>query len=352
VSGVGIHERAMRAGDGLAEHTIIWAERAGRTRSVALTLRDLRLMALLYEVNFLSASQLMLLGWGRQSNAASRRLRLLHGGGYLDRFRAPARAGSNEWIYRVTRRGWQAVADRGLTSETRYQTMELHSISYAEHDLQLNALILCIAQAAAPSGDTGLIDRLPFTWIGPRTGRIDPSRTIPAEPSDTARLPPDTQLHPEQSRPGHLEPDATLTAGTPGQRFAVLIEYDRTARPHKQLDRLRRYDHWLLDGWRHTPFATHAIPPAVLFITAHEPPLKALIQTADRTLSAWHGPRHATASEGTHPARQRILFTSRASLLADSWVMRRASSLPATLRPSADGAPRAIDYDLPTLLEV
>ena len=39
----------------------------------------------------------------------------------------------------------------------------------------------------------------------------------------------------------------------------MLIEYDRTDRPHKQIDRLRRYDWWLLEGWRETHFATHSI---------------------------------------------------------------------------------------------
>ncbi len=80
----------------------------------------------------------------------------------------------------------------------------------------------------------------------------------------------------------------------------MLIEYDRTDRPHKQLDRLRRYDHFLLDGWRHTHFATHATPPSVLFLTAREQPLARLIQTADQTFTAWHGPQ-----AGHAPARAR-----------------------------------------------
>jgi hypothetical protein len=174
-------------------------------------------------------------------------VRLLHAAGRVDKFRAPARVGSSEWNYRVTRKGWQLLADRGLTSEERYTPTELHSISYAEHDLQLNALVIHLAHASSPPGDTGLIDRMPFTWLGPRTGRIEPR---PSErPPMTPGLPPEMRLHPEESRAGYLEPDATLIGDRDGQRFAILVEYDRTRRPHKQLDRLRRYDRWLLHEW-------------------------------------------------------------------------------------------------------
>ncbi len=138
--------------------------------------------------------------------------------------------------------------------------MELHSISYAEHDLQLAAPVLHIAQAAIQPGEGGLIERLPFTWLGPRSCRIDPSIDTQHELSPAAALPSDTRLHPEQSRPGYLQPDATLIGDREGKRFAVLIEYDRTGRAHKQTDRLRRYDHWLLDGLaahtvRHTRYS-------------------------------------------------------------------------------------------------
>ena len=345
-----LQERVARAGHRLSDRTIAWGQRPDAPPACALTGRDIGLMALLYDVGFLSASQLTLLGWGRDSDAAGKRLLRLHDSGYLDKFRPRSTHGSSEWNYRLTRQGWQALQTHGMTVEERFTPRVLHSLSYAEHDLELNSLILTIAQTAAPPGDGGLLDRLPFTWQGPRTGRINPTTTTAVEASAAAALPSDTQLHPEQSRPGYLEPDATLTAGTPDQRFAVLIEYDRTARPHKQIDRLRRYDHWLLDGWRHTPFATHAIPPAVLYITAHEQPLNALIQPADRTFTAWHAPPHATTVEGTHPARQRILFTSRTRLQQGDWRMNRPPAFPANTRRGATGVSRPIDYDLPRLL--
>ena len=45
-------------------------------------------MALLYDVNFLSASQLLMLGWGDSGErSGQKRLKRLHDSGYLDRFR-------------------------------------------------------------------------------------------------------------------------------------------------------------------------------------------------------------------------------------------------------------------------
>lgn len=342
-----IHQRVISGGDRLAEQAIIWGHRATPPKPVMLTDRDLRLMALLYDVNYLTTSQLTLLGWGHDSKAAYRRLHLLHASGRLDKFRAPARIGTHEWNYRITPQGWQTIADHGLTTETRYTQPELHSISYAEHDLQLNALILHIAQTATPPGNTGLIDRMPFTWLGPRTGRIDPPN--PNKPLKPAFLPPDTKLHPEQSRPGYLEPDATLIGETNNERFAILIEYDRTRRPHKQIDRLRRYDYWLLHQWQETHYATHAIPPALLLITDQDQTLNNLTHTTDKTLTAWHGPPHTTAAQGTHPARQRIILTSRTQILQDNWAMRRPPNLPPTIRAQTNPTPRTINYNLPAL---
>ncbi len=343
-------KRSVQAGDGLSNQTIAWGHHKPPSRPVALTERDLRLMALLHDVNYLSTSQLTLLGWGRDSNAANRRLRLLHDSGHLDKFRAPAAIGTREWNYRITHQSWQALKDHGLTTENRYTQPELHSISYAEHDLQLAALILHIAQTTAPRGDTGLIDRLPFTWLGPRTGRIDPNTSCHApQHSAKPRLPFDSQLHPEQSRPGYLEPDATLIAGTPDNQFAILIEYDRTRRPHKQIDRLRRYDHWLLHQWEEGQYAHHAISPTLLLLTDHDQTLSNLTQTTDQTLTAWHAPPHTNAAQGTHPARQRIILTSRTRILQNDWEVRRPPSLPPTVRNHTVPISRIINYSLPSM---
>jgi hypothetical protein len=347
-----VDERLLYAGVGLSAGAIQWGGRPESPAPIGLTMRDLRLMALLHDTNYLSSSQLTLLGWGSAERAAQERLKRLHDAGYLDRFRPLAARGTREWNYRLTRTGWEALVAHDMSVDIRnYTPAEITSISYTEHDLQLAAIILRIATAAAAQARRGLLDRMPFQWQGHRSGRVEPDST--AQPARSAgSLPEGTRLHPGRSRPGYLEPDATLTGRVGDERFAVLIEYDRTDRPHKQIDRLRRYEHFLLDGWRHTRFAAHSTPPSVLFLVAREQPLARLIQTADETFTAWHGAKHSTAREGTHPARQRTVFTSRQRILAGDWTMQRTPSLPPDTRDQASGSicvPRPIEYDLPTL---
>jgi len=77
--------------------------------------------------------------------------------------------------------------------------------------------------------------------------------------------------------------------------------------------------------------------------------LPGLIETADRTFAAWHGHEHAGPREGTHPARQRTVFTSRERILAGDWTMHRTPSLPPGIRDEPTCSPRPIDYDLPAL---
>jgi hypothetical protein len=368
-----VDARVLHAGVGLSTGTIQWGRRPDPAPAIGLTHRDLRLMALLHDVNFLSASQLLVLGWGTAGErAGQKRLKRLHDAGFVDRFRPIPERGSAEWNYRLTTQGWTALTEQGLVpNDRRYTPTAITSISYTEHDLQLAALVLHIARAAPPEQPGGLIDSMPFHWQGPRSGRIDPKRVaqlaegqrageggLPIlqsmdeefERSSAARLPQGTRLHPERSRAGYLEPDATLTGHAGEDQWAVLIEYDRTDRPHKQIDRLRRYDHWLLDGWRHSHFATHSIPPSVVYLTARERPLRRLIETADKTLTAWYGHENAGPREGTHPARERIVFTSRERILAGDWTMQRTPSLPPDLREDPTTCPpRSIQYSLPAL---
>jgi hypothetical protein len=98
-------ERAARAGSGLSAASIHWGKRAAAPKPVAVTERDRRLLELLHDVNYLSSSQMALLGWGADSTCTRRRLRLLHDRGLIDKFRPAAPAGSYEWNYRLTVEG-------------------------------------------------------------------------------------------------------------------------------------------------------------------------------------------------------------------------------------------------------
>jgi hypothetical protein len=347
-----VNERILHAGVGLSAGTIQWGRRPESPPPVGLTMRDLRLMTLLHDTNYLSASQLTMLGWGSSGErAAQKRLKRLYDSGHLDRFRPIPQVGTAEWIYQLATTGWTTLVQQGIVPKDRpYTPAAITSISYTEHDLQLAALILHIAQAAASEQTGGLIDTMPFLWHGPRNGRIDTDTPEPIEQSPGALLPDGTRLHPQDSRDGYLEPDATLIGHAGQDRWAILIEYDRTDRPHKQIDRLRRYDHWLHDGWRHSHFAAHTAPPSVIFLTARERPLRRLIETADKTYTAWYGHQHAGPREGTHPARQRTVFTSRERILAGDWTMHRTPNLPPALRENPTTCtPRTIEYNLPTL---
>lgn len=310
-------------------------------------------MALLHGANFLSAGQLVVLGWGTsRERAAQMRLKRLHDGGYVDRFRPAHAHGRAEWNYQLTARGFSALKGRSIVSfDGAYTPAALTAISYAEHDLQMAAVVLHIARAAVGESDGALIERMPFEWQGPRNGRIDPGAWGEFKIGPAAKLAPDRRRHHADSREGYLEPDATLTGGSGENVFAVLFEYDRTERAHKQIDRLRRYDGFMLDGWHRSRFAVHALAPTVIFMTAREGPLRALIKAADKTFSAWYGHEHAGPRESTHPARDRVLFTSRERVLSGDWMMQRTPSLPSGLRENPAACwPRSVEYDLPSLL--
>jgi hypothetical protein len=145
--------------------------------------------------------------------------------------------------------GWRLLAERGICAEEKsYTPADIHSIAYVEHDLQINALVLDIAHRAR-AGDGPLLDAMPFGWHGPRRGESDPRQEQQPQGGCEWRssLPP--VFYEAESREGVLKPDTTLIVGGTEPCQAVLIEFDPTARPHKQLDRLRRYDWFLADGW-------------------------------------------------------------------------------------------------------
>jgi len=345
-------ERAARAGWGLSAASIHWGRRPAAPRPLAVTERDRRLLALLHDVNYLSSSQMALLGWGGESTCTRRRLRLLHDHGLIDKFRPAAPAGSFEWNYRLTAKGWLMLLDRGMSADRKlYEPADIHSIAYVEHDLQVNALVLDLAHRAR-TGEGPLHEEMPFTWHGPRRGEIDPrDEQRPEGESETrARLLP--RFFHGGSREGVIKPDATLIFGGQEPHQAVLLEYDRTERPHKQIDRLRRYDWFLTEGWTRGRFAHHPIAPVLVFVTLHESTLQALLRAADETLGA---SRAWPDTEGRSPlyvGRERVLFTTRERIISGDFRMLRAPSDPLELRElrQVDGrAPfftREVDLDL------
>ncbi len=261
-----------------------------------------------------------LLGWGGDSSCSRRRLRLLHDRGLIDKFRPARAAGSYGWNYRLTVDGWRLLTEHCMAVvDNHYKPADIHSIAYVEHDLQVNALVLDIAQRAR-AGESPLLDAMPFEWHGPRRGEIDPCeerRPESGEPS--AQLAP-SFLH-GGSREGVIKPDATPIFGVQELRQAVLIEYDRTARPHKQLARLRRYDWFLTDGWTHGRFAFHKFARVLVFVALHERALQALVGAADEVLGATRGWPDSEGGDRLYVGRERVLFTTRERILCGDFRM-------------------------------
>lgn len=328
-----VAERSAKAGWGLSSASIHWGKRPGAPKPIAVTERDRRLLALLHDVNYLSASQMELLGWGRDSSCARRRLRLLHDRGLIDKFRPAAAAGSYEWNYRLTVDGWRLLQDGRMRGKQKpYAPADIHSVAYVEHDLQVNALVLDVAYRGR-AGKGPLLDAMPFHWHGPRRGEIDP-REEPTPEKGSERRSQLPRFYPAGSREGVLKPDATLILGGADPCQAVLLEFDRTGRPHKQLDRLHRYDWFVTEGWRHGRFAHHTIAPAMVLITLHEITLTNLVNAADESLGASRGATEADRRQRQYLGRERILFSTRERVLAGDWRMLRVPRLPPDLRES------------------
>jgi hypothetical protein len=180
------------------------------------------------------------------------------------------------------------------------------------------------------------------------SGEIDPrEEQAPEEGSETrARLLP--RFFHGGSREGVIKPDATLILGGQEPRQAVLLEYDRTARPHKQLQRLRRYDWFLNEGWTRGRFAHHPVAPALVLVTLHESALQGLVKAADETLTASRGQPEADRWQRRYVGRERIVFTTRERIIQGDSHMLRAPSDPPELRELREGDRRERFFAVPT----
>jgi hypothetical protein len=145
---------------------------------------------------------------------------------------------------------------------------------------------------------------------------IDPKREVRATNDSAAANLGNRRIRPDTATTGRLEPDATLVGmDSRGRRTAVMMEYDRTRRPAKQRQKLRRYDRFLTAGWRDTRYAELDMEPAVIFVCANDAQIAAFVQDADKCLTAWHADPAAPRSAGEHVGREQIAITSRSRLV-------------------------------------
>lgn len=339
----------------LSKHAIAWGQRPAQVPACQLTTRDIDLLALLHDVGTLPTSTINELFWGNTATACHERLKRLHDVGLLDRFRPtlPRWAGRHEWIHRLSTAGWETLrrADR-VADEEPYRPQELHSPAYAEHDLDVADLILSLARRYKPPEQTRqpLREIIPFEWHGPRRALHDPHAPLPPNDRAPEALLDPATVHEERSVNGRIRPDAALIGpGDNGAPTAILLEYDRTRRPSKQRDRLRRYDALLTYGWQQSHYARMSTEPAVLFICANEVQMSRFAATADTELTAWLGTPRSPGQDRDHPARDQIAFTSYQRMRTGDWRMLQVPHLPPSARQPRSGAakPRTLIFDVP-----
>ncbi len=345
-------ERIATAGVGLGALGIQWGRRPAAHRPCQITERDVRLLAFLHDFNYATTTTLAALFWGRLGTAAQERLKLLHDVGFLDRLRprVSRTQGSCEWIYRLSDLGWRVLVDAGAAADGQdYAPAELTSIAYVEHDVQVAALVTQLAahDARATGRQGPLVDVATFRIAGPRSGAIDPRYEEPAlNPSRYAADAPTVRL--EAATRGLLKPDATLLwESDEVLQIAVMIEYDRTRRATKQVQRLARYDWFLAEGWRESRYAALRHEPIVLVVCADERQLKPFVFAADRALTAWtRNDANQLRAFSFHPGREQVGFTTRDRLMSGNWDLLQVPREPPSERHGPDQECKAWHFTL------
>jgi hypothetical protein len=332
--------------DALVQRTVEFDTR--RTpRALAITSRDLDILQALAELRYLTTSMIAVLAWGSYNTRLRSRLPALFDAGFVRRFRPRLvnGAGVAQWVYELDTAGHRLLTAERPTACPMWTRSDLAAFSYAEHDLELNAMLCELAaRAASRRGHGGpLLRAAPFTILGARTGRVDPAaeaRPLDADPAN--ELPVGDVVRSGDSYEALLEPDATLVGrhSATGAPIAVLLEYDRTRRATKLTSKLARYDAFLSDGWRRTRHACCRHEPAVLFVIRDEKHLEAAIREADRQLTAWVGPSAARPEQGRYPGRDEIGFTTRERLMTtDSVVLQVPPHPPGQTRQARTPVP-------------
>jgi hypothetical protein len=114
-------------------------------------------------------------------------------------------------------------------------------------------------------------------------------------------------------RPAPVVPDAALLFSFPerDREFELLVEFDRTQRPVKNLDKLRRYDGLLVGWWRlHDRLEGFREPPAVVFVCTGEEQALGLLQAAEKEVRGLLVNPGDPADRRQYPGRERLLFAA------------------------------------------
>jgi Replication-relaxation len=299
--------------------------------------RDLEILRALWRYRFLLTSQIADEWWpGKSLYAAQRRLLRMTAAGWVTRFRPRLSKGKHEWIYQLDRKGFElgktcwGLDGPYIEADAKWRPRHVTDYSLVEHDLQVNAWVFAYR---------ALVGERLIDWLGPDQGRIDVPTTYEREKRRFRRVDPqdatlatDGHHHPRDLRLDHfapLFPDTTLTLyrDSIGAELDLLIELDRTRRPTKNVDKLRRYDAFITAWCRMTDRYRHAAElPYVIFVCPGEQEALSLMRVADREVTGHYAGYGTRPEEWPSPGRERMLFVGEEDVhdgLASAWSLPR-----------------------------
>lgn len=323
--------------------------------------RDLEILRALHRYRYLTTSQIARRWWPHSHpTRAQVRLRRLHDAGWLERLRPRVNRGSHEWIYFLARKGFQLGQSyfRGketyVTREAKWRPHDAVDLDYVWHDLELNDWMLTYVE---------LLGNQLEDWVGPAEARVEIRTAYDSELRRHA-TPKADRLCPEQVRVGDLRlgpdvrpvfPDASalLVEGSGFDAREILVEYDRTARPAKNLEKFRRYDTLLTIGWRAVErFRRHAdrnaltVPVLVVFV-CQPGTVEAFMLAADQEVAGQIA-LYLRPDRRGWPGRDAMLFCEAPDMvLGDDPHVFRLPALPPEERRGDVFEPR--EAQLPTL---
>jgi Replication-relaxation len=281
--------------------------------------RDLEILRALWRHRFLLTSQMAREWWSSRSlYAAQKRLLRLTAAGWVTRFRPRLARGKHEWIYQLAHRGFKLAKtfhdEHGpyIPHQARWRERQVRDYRVVEHDLQVNAWVMAYRQLAG---------ELVVDWLGPDEARLElptryeERRFRPVRLADVKRALPGYEqaggLRLERLAP--VVPDASLRFWfeESEREFELLVELDRTRRPVKNLDKLRRYDA-LITGWwlLHDRLQLMDEPPLVVFVCTDEQQALALLDAAEHEVTGRLANPGDSPARWRYPGRQRMLFAA------------------------------------------
>ena len=320
--------------------------------------RDLEILRALHRYRYLTTNQIAETWWaGCHLTRAQVRLRRMHDAGWIDRIRPRLERGSHEWIYLLAREGFRLGqsyvrgAESYIPGEAKWRPRDAVDLDYVWHDLEVNHWMLAYIRL--------LGERL-GDWLGPAEARIeiesayDPSRRRHARLTADRVCPRATFAHELQlgDELSPVFPDASvmLVGSDADPPCELVVEYDRTGRPTKNVEKFRRYDALLTIGWRAVE-RLRALspdggwtPPAIVVFVCQPGSVEPFMQAADSEVTGLLG--SYLASQQLRPGREGIVFCDAADIASGDPRAWRLPEEPPASRATDDVVPR--ETRLPT----